>query len=545
MKKLGKKFRVALILSLCLVLSFAGSGYAGEEQVLRVPLDAEPDSLNLARVSDFYSALVASQIIEGLTCVALRDGKPVAEPASAESWEVSDDQLTWTFHLRDMTWADGEPLKAEDFVYGIGRVLDPETASPISGKIRFILNAGAVLNGEKPLSELGVKALDDRTLEIRLEHPVPYLLESAAGTAMFPVRRDLVEKYGDAYGTDPDKIVGCGPFILKEWVHNSSLTFVRNPSYWDAENVRLDRLEMRIIAEETAKVGEFENGGLDIVYVYSIEWVKQLNAQSDEGGKYVRSVLQLPETRYVFFNQQVPPFSNKKVRLAFSLALDREEIHRDVSQGMEKAAYGWLPPSMNLDGANFRELAGDPLKELAEAHPDPKALLIEGLEELGIQGGPEALKIQLMCYNAQRDFAEYLQQSYKASLGVELEIDPVEWPVLQERNRNLDYEMSYKSYCADFNDPSSMMDLWITGTRTIPTGWSNERYDALLREAGSSGDRELRAKNYVEAERLLLSEGTIAPYAYSAEFDYLYSHVDGFNTPLFTPTLYKYAGIRK
>ena len=543
MKSLSKSSCAAWALSFCLVLSsiFAGAAWAGEPQVLRIPIDEEPDSFNVARVSDYYSAMVASQVIEGLTGIVVRDGHEVAVPACAESWETSEDGLTWTFRLREMKWADGEPLRASDFVYGISRVLDPATASPISGKVRFIKNAGDVLLGKKPLSELGLEAPDDRTLVVRLEHPVPYLLQSAAGTAMFPARRDVVEKFGDAYGTDADKIVGCGPFNLADWVHNSSLAFVKNPLYWDADNVKLDRLEMKVVAEESAKVGDFENGGLDLVSVYSVEWAKKL----DEKGGYVKNVVAMPETKYVFFNQTVPPFSSPKVRLAFSLALDREEIHRDVSLGLDPAAWGWLPPAMGLDGENFRKLVGDPIEELAAAHPDPRALLAEGLKELGMTEAPEELKIVLMCHNATRDFAEYLQQAYKTRLGVDLELDPVEWPVFQERNRNLDYQMGYKSYYADFNDPSSMMDLWITGTRTIPTGWSNERYDALVREAGQSADKALRAKDYTEAERILLEEGTIAPYAYSTGFDYVHPYVKGYAAPTFTAMLYKTVSVER
>ncbi len=533
----------AWALSFCLVLSsvFAGAAGAGEPQVLRIPIDEEPDSFNVARVSDYYSAMVASQVIEGLTGIVVRDGREVAVPACAESWETSEDGLTWTFRLREMKWADGEPLRASDFVYGISRVLDPATASPISGKVRFIKNASDILQGRKPLSELGLEAPDDRTFVVRLEHPVPYLLQSAAGTAMFPARRDVVEKFGDAYGTDADKVVGCGPFNLADWVHNSSIAFVKNPLYWDADNVKLDRLEMKVVAEESAKVGDFENGGLDLVSIYSVEWAKKL----DEKGGYVKNVVAMPETKYVFFNQTVPPFSSPKVRLAFSLALDREEIHRDVSLGLDPAAWGWLPPAMGLDGENFRKLAGDPIKDLAAAHPDPKALLAEGLKELGMTEAPEELKIVLMCHNATRDFAEYLQQAYKTRLGVDLELDPVEWPVFQERNRNLDYQMGYKSYYADFNDPSSMMDLWITGTRTIPTGWSNERYDALVREAGQSADKALRAKDYTEAERILLEEGTIAPYAYSTGFDYVHPYVKGYAAPTFTAMLYKTVSVER
>ena len=543
MKCLTVSSSAAWALSFCLVLSsvFAGAAWAGEPRVLRIPIDEEPDSFNVARVSDYYSAMVASQVIEGLTGIVVRDGREVAVPACAESWETSEDGLTWTFRLREMKWADGEPLRASDFVYGISRVLDPATVSPISGKVRFIKNAGDVLQGRKPLSELGLEAPDDRTFVVRLEHPVPYLLQSAAGTAMFPARRDVVEKFGDAYGTDADKVVGCGPFNLADWVHNSSIAFVKNPLYWDADNVKLDRLEMKVVAEESAKVGDFENGGLDLVSIYSVEWAKKL----DEKGGYVKNVVAMPETKYVFFNQTVPPFSSPKVRLAFSLALDREEIYRDVSLGLDPAAWGWLPPAMGLDGENFRKLAGDPIKDLAAAHPDPRALLAEGLKELGMSEAPEGLKIVLMCHNATRDFAEYLQQAYKTRLGVDLELDPVEWPVFQERNRNLDYQMGYKSYYADFNDPSSMMDLWITGTRTIPTGWSNERYDALVREAGQSADKALRAKDYTEAERILLEEGTIAPYAYSTGFDYVHPYVKGYAAPTFTAMLYKTVSVER
>ena len=161
MSSVIKRLSVFVLLTLCLGLSlaFAGASRAAEPRVLRIPIDEEPDSFNVARVSDYYSAMVASQVIEGLTGIVVKDGREVAVPACAESWETSEDGLTWTFRLREMKWADGEPLRAADFVYGISRVLDPATASPISGKVRFIKNAGDVLLGRKPLSELGLKKI--------------------------------------------------------------------------------------------------------------------------------------------------------------------------------------------------------------------------------------------------------------------------------------------------------------------------------------------------------------------------------------------------
>lgn len=186
------------------------------KQALSVSLDAEPDSLDLAKVSDMYSTTVVSQMIEGLTAIRVdENGAETVEPGMAESWESSEDQMTWTFHLRDAKWEDGVDVKAGDFEYAIKRILNPETASPISGNILFIKNAEEAVAGSAGIDEVGVKALDDKTLEIQLAYPAPYFLSSCAGSSMLPMRQDIVEANGDSYGTEADKIVGNGPFSLK------------------------------------------------------------------------------------------------------------------------------------------------------------------------------------------------------------------------------------------------------------------------------------------------------------------------------------------
>ena len=509
-------------------------------QVLNVSLEAEPDSLDLAKVSDTYSSTVVSQLMEGLTSIRVEEnGTEKVEPAIAESWETSEDQLTWTFHLRDAQWSDGVPVKAEDFEYALKRILNPETASPISGNILFIKNAEKAVAGEASLDEVGVKALDDKTLEIQLEYPVSYFLSSCAGSSMFPMRKDIVEKYGDAYGTEAEKIVGNGPFVMTEWVHNSKLSYEKNSAYWDAENVKLEELNLKIINEETARIGEFENGGIDIVPVSTAEWVEKLDQNPD----YVKKVVSLPRTEYLFFNQEVELFSNEKVRQAFSIAMNRDEIAGEIRQGMEDPAYGWIPSSMNLDGENFRKMAGEPVQELIKDNPDPKALLVEGLKELGMDEDPSKITVQLMSRNTMQDLAEYFQYKFNSVLGVNVEIDPVEWPVFQERNRGLDYEMGFKSYGADFDDPYSMMQLWMTGVKTVPTGWSNPDYDKLIAEANASTDLELRAKNFKEAESIVLKTATICPYTYSTSISYSKSNVKGVMEPVFTSILYKNAYI--
>lgn len=511
-----------------------------KKQALSVSLDAEPDSLDLAKVSDMYSTTVVSQMIEGLTAIRVdENGAETVEPGMAESWESSEDQMTWTFHLRDAKWEDGVDVKAGDFEYAIKRILNPETASPISGNILFIKNAEEAVVGSVGIDEVGVKALDDKTLEIQLAYPAPYFLSSCAGSSMLPMRQDIVEANGDSYGTEADKIVGNGPFSLKEWVHNSKISYVKNPSYWNADAVKLEELTMKIINEETARIGEFENGGIDVVPVSTAEWVEKLDQNKD----YVKKVVSLPRTEYLFFNQEVELFSNEKVRQAFSIALNREEIASEVYQGMQEPAYGWIPNSMQVDGVNFREMAGEPIQELIEENPDPKALLIEGLKELGMSEDPSQVTVQLMSRNTSQDIAEYFQYTFNTVLGVNVEIDPVEWPVFQERNRGLDYEMGFKSYGADFDDPYSMMQLWMTGVKTVPTGWSNEEYDRLMTEASQSLDKELRAKDYKEAEALVLRTATICPYAYSTDISYSKNYVKNIMEPVFSSTLYKYSYI--
>lgn len=277
----------------------------------------------------------------------------------------------------------------------------------------------------------------------------------------------------------------------------------------------------------------------DVVPVSTAEWVEKLDQNKD----YVKKVVSLPRTEYLFFNQEVELFSNEKVRQAFSIALNREEIASEVYQGMQEPAYGWIPNSMQVDGVNFREMAGEPIQELIEENPDPKALLIEGLKELGMSEDPSQVTVQLMSRNTSQDIAEYFQYTFNTVLGVNVEIDPVEWPVFQERNRGLDYEMGFKSYGADFDDPYSMMQLWMTGVKTVPTGWSNEEYDRLMTEASQSLDKELRAKDYKEAEALVLRTATICPYAYSTDISYSKNYVKNIMEPVFSSTLYKYSYI--
>lgn len=515
-----------------------------QEQVLNLNIGDEPDILDSARSSDVYSTFVLQQINENLTRVEVEeDGKNLVKPGAAESWSVSDDQMEWTFKLRDLEWEDGVKVTAHDFEYGIKRVIDPATASPISNMLKHIENAEKASLGEIGLDQVGVKALDDRTLKIKLEYPVPYFLELTANREMQAQRKDKIEEIGESYGTDSNKIIANGPFKVESWVHNGEIKLVKNQKYWDAESVKLDSVNIKIITEESAWVGELENGVIDIASIESIDFVKKL----DKNPELTKIENNSPRTMYVFFNHEEKLFSNPKVRKAFSLAIDREEVEKDLFQNKEKAAYGWIPYPISIDGENYREIIEEPLKVLEAEKQDPKELLIEGLRELGIEENPENLNIPLMQTPVEgKEFGEYLQQRYKKVLGVNIELDLVEWPVFQERNRQLDYVMGYKSWGGSYNDPTSFFDLWLTNNNIVPIGWNSSEYDKLIQEARQSIDKDLRVSKFKEAEELLINkECAIAPYAYEIEVTFAQKYVKGIQKPDFGWFVIKYAYIDK
>ena len=252
----GKKV-IALLTAAVMTLSLAAcggssdgnssNGGSGSEQVVNTYLEAEPTTLDPSRRSDQYSSDILMNVMEGLIRVEERDGKYTVVPGDAEKWESNDEGTVWTFHLgEDRKWSDGEPVTADQYVYSLQRSADPDTGCPNSYFVSPILNYDKISTGEASVEDLGVKAIDEHTLEITLAAPMASFLESTDASIFYPQRKDLVEKYGDQYGTDLDKFVYNGPFTLTEWVHNSSLKLEKNDNYWDAKNVDLETVNYQI-----------------------------------------------------------------------------------------------------------------------------------------------------------------------------------------------------------------------------------------------------------------------------------------------------------
>ena len=479
------------------------------KQTVTVPLGAEPCILDPAKASDRYSFAVLDYINENLTNIQIENGKRRIIPGLAEAWEHNVNFTEWTFHLREAFWQDGKPITADDFVYSIRRIVNRESASPMAMYYDYIKNVQAILKGEKDYSDIGIVAENEKTLKIITENPVKRLDELAAKIP--PQREDIVTIFEKSYGSDADKIISSGAFKIESWIHNSKIELVKNENFWNAKNVKLERITFKIINEENAALGELLSGSIDIANAYSINWIEELrkaNRFNEISGVDSR-------VQYIFMNQKDKLFSNVKIRQAVSASLNREEICRDLFDNIYKPAYGFVSLSTELEGQNYRMLAGEPIKLLLQSIPDPKALFIEGLKELRISENPADVTIEIMFPSNERSqFNEYLQRSLSKTLGVNVLLDRTESTVFKKRNKTLNYQMGFKSWAGGVDTPVRYLDLFLPGNKIVPIGWENEEYIGLITEAKRSLDFGKQLECFKRAEQILLvDECCIAPYA--------------------------------
>ncbi len=506
-----------------------------KEQYLNVLLQAEPKSLDPSKSSDRYSSEVLTNVMESLTRIQTNEeGKDIITPGMAEKWEVSEDNLTWTFTLRDAKWSDGQPVTAEQFVYGIKRTIDPKTASEYAFLLYPIKNAVAYNSNKAKAEDVGVKAIDEKTLEFTLERPCSYFLDLTYFKVMEPQRKDIVEKHGDKYGTEADTMVFCGPFTIKEWVHNNKVELVKNSEYWDAENVKLEKATMKIIKEPNSRMNELYNGSLDLAGVSKPEWIEKF----DKTEKFDVKKGYDGSATYMYFNQQSKYFKNAKIRKAFSIAMDRDGMVKALYKDLAEPATAWCPPKVEIGGVDYRERANYlPVEDLKKENSDPKALLIEGLKELGLDPDPSKHTIKFIQSGTDattKEFAEFEQQNYKEVLGINMDPEYCEWAVFQARTQDGDYEIASQGWGGDYNDPSTFFDVWLSTSGVNRVNWKSEKYDELIKNANGSADPEEKAKLFAEAEKMLIyDEAVFSPGVWRYKNTYLRKYVKNYNSPTF------------
>ena len=512
-----------------------------EEQYFNGYLGSEPTTLDSVVGNDTYSSSVLTNVMEPLTRLGEKDGQNVREGAGAETWESNETGDVWTFHLRDNTWSDGQPVTAEDYAYAVRRIMTPDVGSPNSYLLTCLKNGEAVLAGEMDVSELGVEATDEKTLVFTLEQPTPYFLSLTDTRVMMPQRQDIVEQYGDTFGADAANLVYNGPFKLDTWTHNSQLVMTKNESYWDAENVNLDTITYSIMNDENAIYNSFSNASIDSCGCIVREWMDRFEQMDNVEDLHYTS----PSVRFNFYNTTDELFQNKNIRNAFTLALDREDVVEVIYNGTMAPAYGWVPDGVTTgEQGNYREQFEAPLQTMYEEGLDPKELLLTGMEELGLGSDPSTLEVTLSFGDTSqwmRNYGEYYQQTFKDVLGVTVVLDFNEWGTFNQKVMDGDYQMGYMSWGIDYNDPYAMLNIMRSDSGNINTGWVSEEYDSLLDQAAVEMDEAKRVELYKQAETLLFEEGPLCPVVNEAANTFRYTYIKNANTMPFTSTGLKYA----
>jgi ABC-type oligopeptide transport system substrate-binding subunit len=456
---------------------------------------AEPERIDPGVISGQPDGRVARMLFEGLTTPHPRTLEPL--PGQAYRWELSADGRTYTFHLRPgLAWSDGRPLTAEDFRWSWVRVLRPETASRYSGLLYLLENGKAFNKGEITDERLvGVAAPDDSTLVVRLEQPTPYFLYLTQYYTLLPVPRPVVERWGQRW-TRPEHVVGNGPFLLARWRQGDRFEFVRNPRYWDAASVRLERVVALSVDDLNTSANLYKAGVTDwnpSGYLPS-QFVPYLRGYDDfRTGRY-------QGIYFYSFNLTRKPFDDVRVRRALAYATDREAIARDLLKGSRDPWGNFVPSGYPLyvhpPGQTY-----DPEKARAS------------LASAGFPGGKGFPKVEIL-FNTSEDHrrvAEAIQAMWKRTLGIDVELSNQEWGSYLQATTSLQYQVARRSWIGDYLDPNTFLECMVGGDGNNRTGWSDRRYDALIARAARELDAERRARIMAEAESLLLEAAPIIP----------------------------------
>lgn len=514
---------------------------------LRVPLGDEPPSLDPQITTDTISFEILAATYEGLVRRG-PDGTIQKGSGMAEDWTVSEDGTVWTFKLRQNNkWSDGQPVTAKDFEYAWKRAVDPRVASDYAFIVAdYIKGGNDVLNAcgddkscegdEQKIDEakaaMGVKALDDYTLEVTLNKPTPWFLSLLTFGTYRPVRQDIVEKFAEKFAIDEDSAVYSGPFVIADWQHEQSLRLEKNPNYWDAANVKLEYIEMPIIKDSQTLVNLFEAGQLDVAGVPSnfVELFQQKYADMlvpwFDGGTF-----------YLQFNVNRKPLNNAKARKAILLAIDRKAYIDTIRKGVSLAATGFTNPVITApdQSGSFYEKYVAPLNLWpAEGNKEEaKRLWQEALQEEGMSG---PVKMELLCYDGDTALLDcQFFQAQVAELGLELTIRQLPF---QEKLATADrgeFDIDYAGWGPDYDHMLTFLDLWVTGAPFNRGGYSNSRYDELVKQLQSELDPKKQIEIAVEIEKLIAEDPPIAPIYHRQRLSAQRPYVKGIVRSAFSP----------
>ena len=594
------KSLAGLILVLALILTGCGGKDSADKsggakdgssgQILYTANRSEPGTLDPALAQGTHESWILNHLFTGLLAY---DEEGNLVPGMADMPEISEDGLHYTFKIKDgMKWSNGDPVTAKDFEFSWLRVLDPETAAVYAYQLYYLKGGEAYNSVEKPgiyyvkddagndtkevdhevtytdadlagldvdgksedekaqavyekwladaRAQVGVKAVDDTTLEVTLENPTPYFSDLTAFYTLYPVNQKVVEENPD-WATDASTHVSNGAFKLQTWEHDSKIEVVKNENWFNADKVKLAGITWDILEDSNTAYQNFDSGKYWIQVDPPQEVVAQKFSEKDpilvigkQVGTYYYNLNNIPK------ENEKNPFTNVNIRKAFSLALDRKSLCESITKGGQIPAEGMVPYGL-LDeaGKEFREGSGNFLKYDPE---EAKALFEKGLQEEGLTVADVNGKVLL--YNtdeAHKKIAQAVQQMWKQTLGVDIQLENVDFNVKLAREKAHDFDISRAGWVGDYSDPMTMMDLFVTGGSFNDSGYSNPKYDELIKTAIQSPDQKVRMDSMKEAEKILMEDMPIVPLYFYTQPYFVNENVKGIYKPLLQYPVLTYA----
>ena len=453
-----------------------------------------------------------------------KDGKVV--PGLAEKYEISDDQLTWTFHLRDgLKWSDGSALTADDFVYSWQRLVDPSVAAPYAQTVLGMVegyddaigrpDADGNTTVDPDPTKLKVEAPDEKTLIVHMAKPTPYFDKLAAFVSLSPVKKDVVEANPDGWSIDPKTYISTGPFKLTGWEPGSYLMFEKNENYWDADSIKLDGIKCLLMQDQNATFSAYESG--DALMIKDVP-TQEITTLKDRSDFHIDPIL---GTYYLDLNTTLDEFKDPKVREALSLALDRKYISETITAGTYTPASGFVSEGVtDWNGTAWQDNITDKSAYInIDDHAGNLAKAKELLKEAGYENGVGLPEMVYSTNDASyhKKIAEYLQQAW-GELGLKVQVNIVEWKSFTPQRRSGNYQIARDGWVMDYNDPSNILELALTGNGNNNAKYSNPEFDALMSKAATEKDPQTRFGYLHQAEDFIMKDTAMVPLLYYNDF---------------------------
>lgn len=484
---------------------------SASKQEITYNIGADPRTLDPGLSTDTTGATVLSNAFVGLCEL---DDKEKATKGDAESWEVSADGLTYTFHLRkDLKWSNGDPVKASDYEYAWKRILNPETASEYSYQLLYLKGGEAYNTGKGSADAVGVKATDDNTLVVTLESSTPYFLELTSQPYYCPVNQKVVENNKD-WATDAKTLISNGPFKITDYKMKDQVVLEKNENYYDKDSVKLDKLTLKLVAEETSAWASYKSGQFDIVDTVPKSDVqtaiKDGTAKSYPNlGSYYLSINVSEQAKAVDPNA-AKVLSDAKVRKALNLAVDREAIVENVTKGGQIPAHSVVPKGIiEADGKDFTDKT---------TYFDPKGNVEEAKKLLAEAGYPDGqgLPQLVLLYNPEAGHGDTMQaiQDMWKNIGVNVELQSQEWKVFLSTRVAKNYEIARDGWNADYVDPMTFLDMFVSTSAQNNCGYTNPKFDAVIDAAKKELDSTKRFDLMHQAEDILMTDMPVIPLYY-------------------------------